>query len=209
MVVTHPLPAGRSSGRRARTTARSSGRTTCSGRRSASAPRRQLRADALAAACSSAAARSIVTPPTSGYWSANQRRMLAVRAACSASSSDASRRRLVSSSQARTGRCARSPATASASVASSSTLSSSTGALTSFQVCSSDRLRPRSLQPALNGVEPDEQRADRLDREPALRRPLAQRGACATRAERPQAACGLSTGRSSSRGRIRAVSTTR
>ena len=56
-----------------------------------------------------------------------------------------------------TGRWARSPATASASVASSSALSSSTGALTSFQVCSSDRLAAALPQPPLHGVEPDEQ----------------------------------------------------
>ena len=47
---------------------------------------RSSRTTRAAAASSSAAARSIVTPATPGYWSANQRRIDASRAACSASS---------------------------------------------------------------------------------------------------------------------------
>ena len=75
------------------------------------------------------------------------------------------------------GRATRSPAIASASVARSSRLSSSTGAFTSFQVSSSESAAAALGQAPLDGVEPQPDRLQRLDREPALVRPLAQRDA--------------------------------
>ncbi len=128
-----------------------------------------------AAASSSAAARSIVTPPTPGYWSANQRRMLASRPARSASSSDDAaqprgveqevqlRARDAISGDRERERCEELEAV-----------------LVHGCVDELPRVRrgksPASLgEPPLHRLESQPERLQRLDREPALVRPLAQR----------------------------------
>ncbi len=73
------------------------------------------------------------------------------------------------------GRATRSPVIASASVASSSRPSSSTGALTSFHVSGKRQAAAALGEPTLDRLKPQSQRLQRLDREPALERPLAQR----------------------------------
>ena len=203
------LSGGRSSGRRAGTTARWSCRSVRQRPIVGAFTSRRRRATTRAAAVSSSsAARSIVTPPTPGYCSANQRRMLAVRPACSASSSVESRSRAGSSRKVSSDRWAVSPATARARVESSSALSSSTGALISFQVSSIERRRLRSA--SRRWIAASRPRIGLSDS--TASQPSWAQARVATRCQAASAASsrrGSSTPRSASRGRIRASSTMR
>ena len=137
---------------------------------------RSSRTTRAAAASSSAAARSIVTPATPGYCSANQRRIDASRAACSASSRPGRVEPLRIEDPAddrAAAACRRRPPRASVPRSGSAVLVDRR--LHELPDVGELERAPRVVQRVAHRVEPREQRLDRLDLEPAVDAPVAQR----------------------------------
>jgi hypothetical protein len=126
--------------------------------------------------------RSIVTPATPGYCSANQRRIDASRAACSASSRPAASRRLRVEDPAdhRLLRLVAGERRGERAEERRAVLVHRR--LHELPDVGELERAARVVERVADGVEPAEQRLDRLDLEPAVDAPVAQRRRAATRA---------------------------